>query len=192
MLSALSAISAIANDIRRAPTSRVVLMAGAALAATALTACSAGQVSQVAMQEPAVNGTTGNVGDIALRNVHIQAVQTTDALEPGTEVDLVLTASNESPTTGDRLVGITTDVGTVELSGDTNLPATDVLMIGTPDGITALSNVEVADAAEATVTLDKPIQNGLTYDFTFEFEKAGETTLAVPISAGNAPRQEAH
>lgn len=35
--------------------------------------------------------------------------------------------------------------------------------------------------------LSKPVTNGLTYDFTFTFEKAGETTVAVPISAGEAP-----
>jgi len=32
---------------------------------------------------------------------------------------------------------------------------------------------------------------GATYKFTFDFEKAGETTVAVPISAGEAPQREA-
>ena len=41
------------------------------------------------------------------------------------------------------------------------------------------------------MALSKPITNGLTYDFTFTFEKAGETTIEVPISAGEAPRREA-
>ena len=40
----------------------------------------------------------------------------------------------------------------------------------------------------AEVTLSKPITNGLTYNFTFNFEKAGQTTVAVPISAGENPR----
>jgi hypothetical protein len=43
--------------------------------------------------------------------------------------------------------------------------------------------------ANAEVTLTKPITNGLTYDFTFNFEKAGQTTVAVPLSAGLNPRQ---
>jgi hypothetical protein len=30
----------------------------------------------------------------------------------------------------------------------------------------------------------------LTYDFTFKFEKSGEGTFAVPISAGESPRRE--
>ncbi|HOW95840.1 MAG TPA: hypothetical protein PLF91_15300, partial [Mycolicibacterium fallax] len=33
------------------------------------------------------------------------------------------------------------------------------------------------------------LPNGLTYDFTFTFDKGGDVTVAVPISAGNAPRQ---
>ena len=65
-------------------------------------------------------------------------------------------------------------------------------MVGTPDGQpTPLESVEAADAAEAKVALSKPISNGLTYDFTFTFEKAGETTVGVPISAGESPRREA-
>ena len=39
-------------------------------------------------------------------------------------------------------------------------------------------------AAKATVNLSKPITNGLTYKFTFKFEKAGEASVQVPISAG--------
>jgi copper(I)-binding protein len=43
--------------------------------------------------------------------------------------------------------------------------------------------------ATAEVTLSKPITNGLTYNFTFNFEKAGQTTVAVPLSAGSNPRR---
>jgi hypothetical protein len=40
----------------------------------------------------------------------------------------------------------------------------------------------------AEVTLNKPITNGLTYNFTFTFDKAGQVTVAVPISAGDTTR----
>ena len=76
-------------DTRRAATTRIGLAVGGLLVATALAGCGAGQVSQVATQEPAVNGTTGSVGPIALRNVHIQAVETGDALQPGSDVALI-------------------------------------------------------------------------------------------------------
>ncbi|MEO3758398.1 hypothetical protein ABGB19_08955 [Mycobacterium sp. B14F4] len=166
-------------------------LAAATLVGGALTGCSSGQVSQTAMQEPAVNGTSANLGEIALRNVHLRAEQVTDYVQPGSDVELLFQASNTSPDTGDKLVAITSDVGTVSLTGDTTLPASGVLIVGAPDGqITPLDSVETAEAAEAKVELTKPITNGLTYDFTFKFEKTGEATVAVPISAGETPRRD--
>ncbi len=170
---------------------RTGVAACALLIASAVVGCGAGQVSQVATQEPAVNGTLATFDNIALRNIHIQAVEKGDALEPGQDVDLIFTAVNLSPDRADRLVGITTDIGEVTVTGEKELPANGVLVIGSPDGVEELSKIEGADVAKATVALSKPIRNGLTYDFTFTFEKAGERTVAVPISAGNAPRQEA-
>lgn len=41
----------------------------------------------------------------------------------------------------------------------------------------------------ATVTLDEPIQNGLTYEFTFDFKNAGQIRVNVPISAGVPSRR---
>lgn len=159
--------------------------------AAALSGCSAGQVAQTATQQAAVNGTAATIGNIALRNVHLRAAQKSDYVEPGSEVELLFVASNESPDSADRLTSITSDSGTVSLSGDTSLPAQDVLVVGEPDGqVAALEQAETADAAKAMVDIDKPITNGLTYNFTFNFEKAGEITVPVPISAGEAPRRD--
>jgi hypothetical protein len=160
--------------------------------ATALAGCGAGQVSQVATQQPAVNGTVGSVGHVALRNVHLQAVETGDALEPGSALPLIFSAVNNSPDQSDRLVGITSDVGSVALTGATAIPANGVLTVGPPDGAAELSaaDTNATEGPKATLTLTKPIRNGLTYGFTFTFEHSGQTTLSVPISAGDAPRQD--
>jgi hypothetical protein len=168
------------------------LAACALAAAVALTGCGAGQVSQTATQEPAVNGTNAAAGDIALRNIHLRAAQTADYVQPGREVELLFVAANMSPDTNDRLVSVTSDIGSVTLTGDTTVPAGGVLVVGVPDGqTTPLESVEAAEAAEAKVRLTKPITNGLTYNFTFTFERSGQTTVTVPISAGEAPRREA-
>jgi copper(I)-binding protein len=160
--------------------------------AVALSGCGAGQVSQMATQEAAVNGTSATLGTISLRNIHLRAAQSTDYVQPGRDVELLFVAVNGSPDVNDKLVSITSDVGSVSLSGDTSLPANGVLAVGEPDGqIAPLESAEKADAAKARLALSKPITNGLTYQFTFTFEKAGETTVAVPISAGEAPRREA-
>jgi copper(I)-binding protein len=153
--------------------------------AVALSGCGAGQVSQMATQEPAVNGTSANVGPISLRNVHLRAAQASDYVQPGRDAELLFVAVNGSPDVNDKLVAITSDIGTVSLSGDSTIPANGVLVVGKPDGQPEpLANAGRAESAEARIALTKPITNGLTYMFTFDFEKAGETTVAVPVSAG--------
>jgi copper(I)-binding protein len=170
---------------------RFKLAACGLAAAFALSGCGAGQVSQTATQEPAVNGTSTNIGSIAVRNAHLRVDQTTDYVQPGSDVKLIFVASNDSPDTNDKLVSVTSEVGTVSLTGDTAVPAAGSLVVGAPDGqATALESVETAEAAEAVVQLTKPITNGLTYNFTFKFEKGGEGTVALPISAGESPRRE--
>jgi hypothetical protein len=164
------------------------LAASGMVGAVALTGCGSGQLSQTASQASAVDGTQAVINHLALRNVHIQAVQTGDFLRPGTKVDLTLAAANQSPDIADKLVGITSDIGTVTVSGDPRVPAGGVLFVGTPDGQNRKA-VEAADTAKASVELTKPITNGLNYNFTFKFEKAGSVSLMVPISAGLAPRQ---
>jgi hypothetical protein len=166
-------------------------LATAVLVSGALAGCSAGQLSQTAMQQAAVNGSSANVGPVALRNVHIRAVQKSDYIDPGADAELLFQVANISPDVNDKLVAITSDVGTVSLTGDTSLPAGGTLTVGSPDGqTTPLDAVEPADAARATVALSKPITNGLTYNFTFKFEKAGEATVVVPLSAGEQPRRD--
>ncbi len=176
--------------LRRSAVSTGVAACGL-VTALALAGCGAGQISQVATQEPAVNGVNAAAGQVFLRNVHLRAPQESDYVQPGSSVELIFVATNESPDEPDKLVSITSDVGTVSLSGDSAVPAGGALLVGEPDGqISALESVEAADAVTADVTLTKPITNGLTYDFTFEFEKAGQATVGVPISAGNVPRRD--
>ena len=177
-------------------TSAVALAACGLSAAIVLSGCSSGQISQSASQQPAVNGTLAWVGDptsgIALRNVHLRAPQTSDYVRPGGDAELLFVAVNESAEKDDRLVSITSSVGTVSLTGNLTVPAGGTLIVGTPDGTpSALDATEGANTVEASVQLTKPISNGLNYPFTFTFERSGQTELNVPISAGETPRREA-
>jgi hypothetical protein len=163
----------------------------AGLVAGTLSGCGAGQISQTAMQEPAVNGNRLTISKVDLRDIRLQAAQTGDFVQPGKSVELVLVAVNQSPDVADRLTSITSDIGNVAVSGDPRLPAGGMLFIGTPDGPrVAPGPAEASGAVKATVTLSKPISNGLTYNFTFNFEKAGQGSVTVPISAGLAPVPE--
>ncbi|WP_422744336.1 hypothetical protein ACN27E_20835 [Mycobacterium sp. WMMD1722] len=177
---------------RFAPRASAAIPALAAcVLAAGLTACSAGQISQTATQAAAVNGVDAGVGSIALRNVHLRAPQTSDYVRPGSEVELLFVAANNSPDQPDRLVGIRSDVGSAPLQGDTTVPPNGVLVAGEPDGqIAALESVDPASPLTVDVSLTKPITNGLTYPFTFTFQRSGDVTVQVPISAGEAPRRD--
>lgn len=181
--------------------SRTVRRLAIALIATAATAgCGTGQIAQTTDQAPAVNGSAAAAGDITLRDVRIEAVQNGDAIPAGSTVDLSFVASNQSSESDDQLVRISTDIGKISLTGAKSLPVGGVLIVAPPETSASVSptelkqlrGVEELDTATATLTLDKPISNGLTYDFTFEFKKAGPIKLAVPISAQAAAQAAAH
>ena len=168
------------------------LAAGGLIGAVALAGCSAGQLSQTASQESAVDGNSAVINNVALRNVRIQAQQNSDFLRPGATVDLVLVVVNQSPDVTDKLVGISTDIGKVTVTGDPTLPAGGTLFVGTPNGLNkkaadSAAAVEAANFVKATVALSQQITNGPNYNFTFDFEKAGSVSLAVPISAPEGP-----
>lgn len=165
----------------------------ALVAAAALAGCGAGQIAQTTDQASAVNGTEGAVGELTLRDVRIQAVQSSgDFLAAGQTVDLVFVVTNQSTDSGDELTGVSTEVGKVSVTGDKKVPALGSLVVSTParqdlapaPGVNGTGGAERAGTATATVNLDQPITNGLTYKFTFDFKRAGRIGLAVPISAG--------
>lgn len=154
------------------------------VAVAALSGCSAGQQSQTAVMQPAVGGSMADLNNIALRNIRIRAKQTRYALQPGGTVNLALVATNQSPDTADALVAVTSGIGAVTLIGNTAIPADGILIVDSLDRMVhtgALVAVKPVNTATATVTLTKPISNGLIYDFTFRFAQAGETT--VPVAA---------
>jgi hypothetical protein len=157
--------------------------AGWILIAAALSGCSAGQHAQTAVMQPAVNGNIADIGDVALRNIRIRAEPTGYAVPPGSDVELALTASNQSPVSADTLVAITSGIGRVDLGGNSAIPAEGKLIVGNADRalVDALKSVDAVNTATAIVMLSKPISHGLTYDFTFKFARAGAVTVAVPV-----------
>jgi hypothetical protein len=164
-------------------------LAACVLIAATLTGCGAGQQSQTATQEPGVNGASGTVGGVALRNVRIRAQMTGAELKPGATVDLAFVAANQSETDSDKLVSVTSDIGQVTLAPvSPDIPAGGSLIVGTPEGVdaAALQAVSSAVPATATVKLSEPIANALTYDFVFKFGRGAQGTIAVPVTAGDS------
>ncbi|ORA56136.1 hypothetical protein [Mycobacteroides franklinii] len=205
-------------------TARVTTLLGATVLAAALTGCGAGQISQTANQSSAINGGSANLGKLALRNIHLVGNSDPVKQRAGQKAELVLVIANESADVSDRLTSISSpdDIGKVTLSGDSDIPATGRLFVGSAEGQqppveakapeaaapeagsteTAIPETKAPEAkpqasSDSTIThgkaqlaLTKDLADGLTYRFTFTFEKAGEVTVAVPIDAGpSAPRQ---
>lgn len=153
------------------------------IAAAALSGCSAGQQSQTAVIQPGVNGSMADLNDVALRNIRIRAEQTGYAVQSGKSVDLALVATNQSPVAADAVVAVTSGIGKVTLVGNTAIPADGILIVDSADRAHAgaLASVKPVNAATATVILNKPISQGMAYDFTFEFAHAGAATVGVPV-----------
>ena len=163
-----------------------------AVLAALLSGCGAGQVSQMAIQEPAVNGNKVTFNNVALRDIRIQASQTGDYAAAGP--DRGPGAGGRQPVGERRRQAGRHHQRHRHGDGQRRRP-------------TARRRDRCSSArrrarrwrrarvglqhrgGQGDVNLAKPITNGLTYNFTFNFEKAGQATVAVPISAGLASRR---
>jgi hypothetical protein len=195
----------------RAPTVASGLIACALIAGT-LTGCSSGQQSQTAVQEPAVNGAAGGVGDMTLRDVRIDVPDgVKDTLPAGKPVDLVFVATNQSPIDKYKLMEIRTDVGaTIKVTPER--PEIRPLRALSVSSSSESATKEFTDSttgpvrasAKFTPNPGTQIRSGLTYKLGFVFERTDlkdpehpqvSTVLAeisVPTAAGpEAKREEA-
>jgi copper(I)-binding protein len=101
-------------------------------AALGMAGCGVGQVTQTDSMLPAVNGTLGQVGQIAIRNAMLAYPHEGNYAQGG-DAPLVLTIVNRGGT-DDQLVDVSSPLATeVEVQGDRNLPAGTALAVGTPD-----------------------------------------------------------
>ncbi|MFE9784514.1 hypothetical protein ACFYO7_03955 [Nocardia salmonicida] len=116
-MTALKAVTA--QSARR----RMVTVAAlAAAAGIALTGCSAGQITQTSTQEAAINGNHANVGEIALRNVHIVYPEADAEHDKGGKAKLSLSIINNSEIITDELTSVSTELGQIKITGPNGDP----------------------------------------------------------------------
>jgi copper(I)-binding protein len=183
-------------------------------AVIALAGCSAGQVTQTDTQVAAVNGASGTVRDVGVRDAQFTFPIAQPFYPAGSSVPLqtVLVNGSGQP---DRLLQVTSPYAAsgVQISGITDLPSRTALRAyGTPptnsrqpttpgQPPTSPAPGSVAPSApgspsgqrEVTITLNgltQKIGPGVTVPVTFVFEKAGAVTVQVPIGADPKPRPE--
>ena len=185
--------NALGSTTRRVASATAIGAIGIAIA-FGTTGCGAGQISQTTNQLPAVNGAFANVGKMQLRDVQI-IYPVTDANKPNAEVfgnggpfELSFVINNLDQVSGDRLVGITAEKGTVTIVGKTDIKPGQALRAGKPAGLLIPSEApSVIDEQRIEATLSdagKTVAPGLTTKLTFRFEKAGSVTVNTPVDAG--------
>jgi hypothetical protein len=101
----------------------VALATGLGLAAAG---CSAGQITQTDTQVATVDGASGNVGSIAVRNAQFAFPVSGHEYKAGDEAAVVVTIANNA-TTADKLLSVSGELGEAQLGGDVDLePQTSV------------------------------------------------------------------
>ncbi len=169
-------------------------MASLAVVLAMIAGCGAGQVSQTALQGTHSNGAGGRIGQMAVRDVTLLfdgPVAGDEVYPPGSAVPVEATIVNTGDT-ADRLVRLSSPVAAAgQIPGGT-------ITIAAGQSVTAgqtgrIASIEVPYAREGgplTLTgTTEPIRSGLTYPVTFEFERAGELVLQVPVAVPDRPRR---
>ncbi|MHA6798915.1 copper chaperone PCu(A)C [Bounagaea algeriensis] len=167
-------------------------------AAVVLGGCSAGQDAETRTQVAAVNGASGDTGNIAIRNVQFTFPRTGEVYPQGASAPVQGMIIN-SGETSDRLVGASSSyAASVQVSGATELPGDTALHVyGAPAPSAEHSGYAQPQPRpgqrEVTITvhgLTEQIGPGVTIPVTFRFAQAGEATVQVPIARDHSPRPE--
>jgi copper(I)-binding protein len=161
-----------------ARTPRTVLVIGAVVGSVALGGCAAGQVAQTAYQANSAGGATVNANGIAVRDAQIAFGNAPEgaAVHPaGGSAPLEMHIINQS-TQDDRLLSATSPVAaSVQISGQTDLPAGVAMVVGGESG-TAGQTAPGSAEPSAEPPLDSGLPGG-----------PSATNPAAPPSSGQQP-----
>ncbi|MDN5582523.1 MULTISPECIES: hypothetical protein [unclassified Corynebacterium] len=163
----------------RKPAARRLLAVTAGCAALALTACGAGQISQTANQVAAVNGTDGDLGDAAVRDVTL-------ITQEDNSVALKFNLANQGVEGNDiTLERVSVQDATLDIGGNVTV-SPDCSVVADSEAAISDMNPEDADAGcveylETTVEGEN-FYTGAARVVTFEFSN-GDLEINAPITA---------
>jgi copper(I)-binding protein len=116
--------------------------------------CSAGQVAQTAEMEPAVNGNSGQVGSLLLRDVVVAYPENGEPYRAGEDAPLTLTIVNVGGD-DDELTEVTTEAGEVEIVGNARIPGRTSLAVVLPADNPSASSAEATTTTTTTTTTEE-------------------------------------
>lgn len=138
--------------------------------------CSAGQVTQTDTQVAVVNGASGQVGDIAVRDAQF-LFPSHGVYEEGDDVPIVVVIANNG-TAADKLLGVTSEFSApAELTGDTRLEPSSAIASG----------ADQDDAGGHATTTTKSASSSTPSDSHASSDShATTTTTTTPSGSGSA------
>jgi len=144
-----------------------------------------GAVTQTSTQASGVNGYSGQVGNVLVRNASIDFPATLSptagaAYQPGGSAPLSLTLVNNGAS-ADKLLSVTSPVaGAAQITGDATVPAGSTVNVGNNTGVDsqALAGRTIAIKLAGLVG---PIRAGLTYPVVLRFQNAGVLNAELPV-----------
>jgi copper(I)-binding protein len=165
--------------------------AATALLLTPLAGCGAGQLAHTAQIESVVDGTTARIGDISILDAQFLftgPIPGDEVYQVGTNAPLHLTIVN-SGDTPDRLIRVTSPIAASGVVlGPTTVSANGSLTAGQVGPVAGIELPDEDEAIIGLVELSTPIRSGLTYPVVFEFERAGQIAIPVPVDTPDLPR----
>ncbi|GAA2672747.1 MULTISPECIES: copper chaperone PCu(A)C [Actinosynnema] len=181
---------------QKSPAPRRAVVVAAAVAGIGLiaTACGAGQITQTSHKVAAVNGASGDVGVIAVRDAQLQ-FPLEDGLYPtGGSAPLVVSIVNNG-TELDRLTSVTsTASGEAELSGDVELEPTTSIVAETVEnapGTSARPTTTSAPSSAASSSSAPTSGSAASSASSAPSASSAQQSSAAPSSAQSSSAPEA-
>jgi copper(I)-binding protein len=155
---------------------RHVTVTTVALSAALLSACGTGLHAQTYKESGRQDGGNTALAGVAVRDLHVEA-PTTGSTIPTTDPATVTGVLVNTSGTADALVGASTDAAANAALTDNGQPATQVAV--------PANGVSSSTWAITLTGLTKPLVAGTYISVTLTFDKAGRTTVQVPVRAGD-------
>jgi copper(I)-binding protein len=173
--------------VKRRVLGSAVLGLGAALV---LAGCGAGQITQTNTMLPAVNGTLGQAGQIAVRNASLaNSDKCEQAYAAGSDAPLKLTVANGGPK-DDELVAVNSpNAASGVIEGQKTIVAGSTLVIGPAagTGVTQAGETKIGHGSVTLRGLKSVVWPGQLTPVTFVFRDAGPVNLNLPITSPSKP-----
>lgn len=175
------------NKARRLRLASAALGIGAVIA---LAGCSAGQMTETDTQVAAVNGASGQVKDIGVRDAQFSFPSGGALYKPGASLPVEVVLANDGEN-ADRLVQVSSPYATGgRVTGTTDLPARTVLRAFGKGDPTQGHTPEEKTVVIYLDGIKQTLRPGVTIPVDFVFANAGTVTVQVPIGPDHHPRPE--